>query len=138
MRCMIILNNDATAEAKLPSSDIFRAMSNYNKVLYDAGVLRALEGLSPEQSAKVTFAGGKYSAKDGPFAEAKELIGGFWIIEVESVAKAVEWAKRMPVIEGASVEVRRVSEIDDFKGLMPPETIAQEEIIRDGLARRKG
>jgi hypothetical protein len=139
MRYMIILNNDPKTEEAMPPPDIFRAMSDYNKSLFDAGILRALEGLSgSKDSARVTFAKGRPNVKDGPFAEAKELIGGFWIIEVKSAAEALEWTRRMPVIEGATVEVRRVAEIEDFNGVMPPETIAQEEAIRDGLARRKG
>src|SRR4051812_32977309 len=96
MRYMIILKNDPKTEAAMPSPDIFRAMSNYNKALFDAGVLRAVEGLAgSKDSAEVTFARGKPKVKDGPFAEAKELIGGFWIIEVESAAEAVDWTKRM-------------------------------------------
>jgi hypothetical protein len=138
MRYMIILKNDPKTEEAMPPPDIFRAMSNYNKSLFDAGILRALEGLSgSKDSARVTFAKGRPNVKDGPFAEAKELIGGFWIIEVKSAAEAVEWTKRMPVIEGATVEVRRVAEIEDFNDVMPPEIIAQEEKIRNSLAKRR-
>lgn len=139
MRYMIILKNDPKTEQKMPTPELFEAMSNYNKALFDAGVLRALEGLSnSDHDAQVTAAKGKHTVTDGPFTEAKELVAGFWIIEVTSKIDALVWAKRMPSMEGASVEVRRVAEIDDFKGLMPPEVIAQEEKIRDGLAKRRG
>lgn len=138
MRYMIIMNNDPKAEQQSPSPELFTAMSNYNKQLLDAGVLRALEGLSNSgHDARVTVAKGKHTVTDGPFTEAKELVAGFWIIEVRSKADALEWAKRMPSIEGATVEVRRVAEIDDFKATMPPDAIAQEELVRDGLAKRR-
>lgn len=137
MRYMIILNNDARSEQRMPSPELFRAMSNYNKALFDAGVLKALEGLSnSEHDARVSFAKGKRRIVDGPFTEAKELVGGFWIIEAKSRADALEWAMRMPPVEGATIEVRRVAEIEDFKGVMPPEIVAQEEKLRDALAER--
>jgi len=134
---MIILMNDPKSGQKMPTPELLTAMSDYNAALLEAGVLLALEGLSnSEQDAKITVAKGKQTVKDGPFTEAKELVGGFWIIQVRSKADALEWATRMPSIEGAIVEVRRVAEIDDFKGIMPPEAVAQEEKIRDSLAKR--
>jgi hypothetical protein len=138
MRYMIILNNDPQSEQQMPSPELFAAMSNYNKALFDAGILQVLEGLSNSgHDARLNVANGKHTIKDGPFTEGKELVGGFWIIQVKSRAEALEWAKRMPPVEGATVEVRRVAEIEDFKGVMPPEIIAQEERIRDGLVNRR-
>ena len=136
MRYMIILKNDPQSEQQVPTPEILAAMSNYNKALSDAGILRALEGLSnSEQDARTTFAKGKRKVIDGPFSEAKELVGGFWIIEVKSKGEALDWAQQIPAIEGVSIEVRRVAEADDFKGLMPPELVAQEEKIRQDLTR---
>jgi hypothetical protein len=138
MRYMIILKNDPNTEQQMPSPELFKAMNNYSKTLFDAGILQAVEGLSySAHDAQVTFAKGKHTVKDGPFTEAKELVGGFWIIRAKSRADALEWAKRMPSMEGASVEVRRVAEIDDFKDVMPPEVIAQAKELRDDLAKQR-
>ncbi|WP_055047181.1 YciI family protein [Devosia sp. A16] len=137
MRYMIILNNDPGMEQQTPTPELFAAMGQYNRALFDAGVLRAVEGLSnTRHDAQLTFSKGRRRVVDGPFTEAKELVGGFWIIETASKADALEWAARMPRIEGASIQVRRVSEIDDFKGAMPAEVIAEAEKLRAALAER--
>jgi hypothetical protein len=137
MRFMIIVKNDPKSEQEMPQPEMFEAMGKYNQSLVDAGILLAAEGLSgSKDGAIVAFSKGKHTVKDGPFAEAKELVAGFWIIQVKSKDEAVEWAKRIPLGEGEAVEVRRVAEISDFEGVMPPETIAQEEAMRDELTKR--
>ena len=90
-------------------------MMRYNEALQEAGVLRALEGLHPPSTgARVSFPGGKPTVTDGPFVEAKEVVGGFWIIEVGSLEEAVEWAKRCPGSGDEVIEVRRVQEMEDY------------------------
>jgi hypothetical protein len=137
MRFMIIIKMSPAQENVVPDPSMFEAMGNYNQSLVDAGILLAAEGLSgSKDGAIVTFRkGGKFEVKDGPFTEAKELIAGFWIIQAKSLEEAVEWAKRIPgFVDGEHVEVRRVGEISDFEGIMSPETIAQEEAMRDAIA----
>ena len=91
------------------------AMAKYNESLIQAGVLLALDGLHPpSKGARVTLAGGKTSVTDGPFTEAKELVGGYWLIDVKSKEEAVEWASRAPINEGDVIEVRQVFEMEDF------------------------
>ena len=137
MRFMIIVKNDPQSEQQTPPPELYAAMGRYNQSLLDAGILLAAEGLSnSREGAQVTFQKGRTSVKDGPFAEAKELIGGFWIIQVKSKDEAVEWARRIPLNEGGAVEVRRVSEPRDFEGVMPPATMAQEEAMRDILGNK--
>jgi hypothetical protein len=90
------------------------AMSKFNQTLIQAGVLLALDGLHPaSKGARVTLAGGKPSITDGPFTEAKELVGGYWLIDVKSKEEAVEWASRAPINEGDVIEVRQVFEMED-------------------------
>lgn len=96
-------------------SDRVAAMMRYNESLERAGVLRALDGLHPPSSgARVSFAAGKPSVTDGPFSEAKEVIGGYWIIDVASRDEAIEWAKRCPASENETIEVRRIQEVHDY------------------------
>jgi hypothetical protein len=135
MRFMIIVKNDPKSENMTPSPEVFEQMGNFNQQLVDAGILLAAEGLSgSKDGAIVTVGKGRHTVKDGPFAEAKELVAGFWIIQVKSKDEAVEWAKRIPMGEGESVEVRRVAETSDFEGVMPAETMAQEEAMRAEIA----
>jgi hypothetical protein len=138
MRFMIIIKGTPQEEQQPTPSGVFEAMGKYNQQLVDAGILLAAEGLSgSKDGAIVTFNKGKSTVKDGPFTEAKELIAGFWIIQVKSKDEAIEWARRIPMGgEGEAVEVRRVAEISDFEGIMPPEVIAQEEAMRDSLAKK--
>jgi hypothetical protein len=113
MRYMIIVK--MTEPSPPPSSELIAAMGRYNQELIEAGVLLAGEGLMPSNTgAKVKIEGGKPVVRDGPFAEAKELVGGFWIIRAANLAEAVGWAKKIPMDEGEEVEIRRVSEIEDF------------------------
>jgi hypothetical protein len=102
----------------VPPVDLVAKMTKYNESLSKAGVLLALDGLTPPaKSVRVTFSGGKARATDGPFAEAKELVGGYWMIQVKSREEAVEWAKRAPMLDGDIIELRQVQELEDF----PPE-----------------
>ena len=117
---MIMLPNIRNVEEAnwTPDAEAVAAMGKYNEELTKAGVLLALDGLqSPAEGARVSFAGGRASVTDGPFAEAKELIGGYWMIEAASKEEAVQWASRCPGADGDTIEVRRVYEMSDF----PPE-----------------
>jgi len=105
---------NATADF-VPPADLVARMTKYNESLSKAGVLLGLDGLTPPvKGARVTFAGAKPKVTDGPFTESKELIGGFWLIQVKSKEEAVEWAKRAPMLDGDIIEVRQVQEIEDF------------------------
>jgi hypothetical protein len=105
---------NATADF-VPPAELVAKMTKYNESLTRAGVLLALDGLhSPARAARVSFAGGKPRVTDGPFTEAKELVGGYWLIQVKSKEEAVEWAKRAPMLDGDVIEVRQVHEISEF------------------------
>jgi hypothetical protein len=118
MRFMMLMipKGYETAEAGvMPEADAVAAMMKYNEALKDAGVLVALDGLHPpSMGARVSFEGGKPKVVDGPFAEAKEVLGGYWIIDVKSKEEAIEWAKRCPGSPNEIIEVRQVQEFDDF------------------------
>ena len=122
MRFMLFMYPGIKDEADwTPSAEDVAEMSKYNEELTKAGVLLALDGLHPSsEGARVSYAGGKATVTDGPFTEAKELIGGYWLIQVKSKEEAVEWASRVPAAEHDVVEVRRVFEMSDF----PPEVQA--------------
>lgn len=123
MRFMMIVKASPESEAgQLGSPEEFAAMGRYNEQLIDAGILLVAEGLQASSSgARVTFKGGKTSVTDGPFAEAKELIAGFWIIDVKSMDEALAWAKRIPFKDG-EVEVRKVFEFSD----LPSDVVSDE------------
>ena len=114
MRYMIIIK--MTEPSPPPNSEMLAAMGKLNQEMIDAGVLLGGEGLQPSKNgAKVRMEGGKLVVKDGPFTEAKELVGGFWMIKADSLDEAVSWAKKIPMWnEGDEVEIRRVSEVEDF------------------------
>ena len=115
MRFMMIMIPNVTEENWAPDAEAIARMSRYNDELTKAGVLLALDGLQPTaKGARVSFAGGKPSVTDGPFTEAKELIGGYWLIQARSKEEAVEWATRCPADEGDIIEVRQVYEMSDF------------------------
>ncbi|MGN6488510.1 MAG: YciI family protein [Devosia sp.] len=131
MRYMIIVKT--TEPAPPPSSELIAAMGKFNDELIAAGVLLAAEGLQPSASgAKVKKEGGKVVVQDGPFTEAKELIGGFWIIEADSLAAAIEWVAKVPLDEGNELEIRRVSEVTDFvRDDVSAEALDHEQAFRD-------
>jgi len=135
MRFMLLLKSDADTEAgKLPSTALLEAMGRYNEELVNAGVLLAGEGLQRSaKGARVKLTPGKPpTVIDGPFAETKELIAGFWLIQVKSKEEAIEWVKRCPSpLEGeAEIEVRQVFEADDFGEQFTPEQRAREDELR--------
>ncbi len=140
MRFMIIVKADKDSEAGvLPSTELLAEMGKYNEELVKAGVLLAAEGLQPSsKGARVKFSGSKRVVKDGPFAETKELIAGFWLIQVKSKQEAIEWVKRapnpMPGTE-SEIEIRQVFEADDFGEALTPELREQEEKLRAQAAR---
>lgn len=115
MMLMIPKGYETAAPGTAPDAKAVAAMMKYNESLQRAGVLLALDGLHPPSTgARVSFPGGKPKVTDGPFAEAKEVIGGYWMIEVKSKAEAVEWAKRCPAGENEVIEIRQVQEMSDF------------------------
>ena len=115
MMLMIPKGYESAPPDTTPPADRVAAMMKYNEALQKAGVLLALDGLHPPSAGvRVSFAGGKPKVTDGPFAEAKEVLGGYWMIQVKSKEEAVEWAKRVPASENEIVEVRQVQEMSDF------------------------
>jgi hypothetical protein len=118
MRFMMLVIPKAYEKAAAdftPSAELVAKMTKYNESLTKAGVLLGLDGLHPPAGgARVRFAGGKAKVTDGPFTEAKEVLGGYWMIQVKSKAEAIEWAKRAPMEDGDIIEVRRVQELSDF------------------------
>ena len=141
MRVMVFIKANKDSEAgKMPSEELIAGMMKFNEDLVKAGVMLAGEGLHPSSKGKrVRFGGGKKVVVDGPFAEAKELVAGFWIWQVKSVEEAVEWVKRMPNPTGeeGEVEIRPVFEADDFGKELTPELRAQEERLRAEVERRQ-
>lgn len=114
MRYMMIMKPNVSEQNYAPDLEAVTAMTRYNDELIKAGVLLGLDGLHPtSEGARVSFSGGQASVLDGPFTEAKELIGGYWLIQVHSKEEAVEWATRCPASEGDVIEVRRVYEMED-------------------------
>jgi hypothetical protein len=118
MRFMMLMIPKGYEQAKpgtMPDAKAVESMMKYNRELQEAGVLLALEGLHPpSDGARVSFAGGKPKVTDGPFSEAKEVVGGFWIIKVNSKQEAIEWAKRCPGSDNETIEIRQVQEFADF------------------------
>ena len=116
MRFMMLMYPNVPDEGWTPSSEAMGSMGKYNDELSKAGVLLALDGLHPAaKGARVSWPDGKATIHDGPFSEAKEVVGGYWVIQVRSRDEAVEWAKRIPdVSDGQVVEVRQIQEMEDF------------------------
>jgi hypothetical protein len=143
MRFMVIVR--ATAESEtgvMPSEELLTQMGNYNEELVKAGVMVGGEGLHPSsKGARVRFSGTQRSIVDGPFAETKELIAGYWLFETGSLAEAIEWVKRAPnLFEGkdnGEVEIRQVYETEDFGPELTPELHAQEDRLRAQLGERR-
>ena len=143
MRFMVIVKASKDSEAGvMPKQELLAAMGKYNEELVKAGVLLAGEGLHPSaRGARVKFSGEKRSVIDGPFTETKELIAGFWLLQVKSKEEAIEWAKRSPNPHGpgaeTELEVRQVFEAEDFGTELTPELRQQEERLRAQSAQNK-
>jgi len=129
MRFMVLVKANKESEAGvLPDQKILAAMGKYNEELVKAGVMLAAEGLqASSKGARVKFDGPKRTVTDGPFAETKELIAGFWLWQVRSKQEAIEWLKRAPFDGGTEVEIRQIFEAEDFGPALTPELRAQEE-----------
>ncbi|GAA4913907.1 hypothetical protein EV188_11063 [Actinomycetospora succinea] len=121
-----------------PVEEIFEAMGRYNNDLVEAGVLLAAEGLTPSADGfEVTTDGETPTVTDGPFTEAKELVAGFWILEVASRAEAEQWARRCPIGPGVRLQVRRIAEMSDLEGIAPAEVLDAEATLRRRVAERE-
>jgi hypothetical protein len=136
---MVIVKADKSSEAGvMPDEKILTEMTRFNEELAKAGVLLAMEGLHPtSKGARVRFSGNKQTVIDGPFAETKELVAGFWLWEAKSLEDAVEWLKRAPFDGGTEVEIRQVFEAEDFGEEFTPELRKQEERLREQMAARR-
>jgi hypothetical protein len=141
MRFMMLMIPKGYENAKpgtMPDVKAVEAMMKYNEALQKAGVLLALDGLHPpSMGARVSFAGGKPVVTDGPFAEAKEVLGGYWMIQVKSKEEAIEWAKRCPASENEVIEIRQVQEMSDFPADIQ-EAASEFEEIQQKAKSRKG
>jgi len=143
MRFMVLVKANRDSEAGvLPDEKLMAEMGKYNEELARAGVLLAGEGLHPSsKGARVRFSGSKRTVIDGPFSETKELIAGFWMIQVRSREEAIEWVKRCPhPFPGteSEIEIRQVFETDDFGAEFTPELREQEERIRRDIEKKSG
>ena len=139
MRFMVLVKADKNSEAGvLPSKELLAAMGQFNEEMVKAGVLLAAEGLhASSKGARISFSGRNRLVTDGPFAETKELLAGFWLIQVTSKEEAIEWVKRVPFANGEVAEVRQVFEASDFPSeIFPPEDAAREQALRDELQRK--
>lgn len=140
MRFMMIVKASKDSEAGImPGEDLLAAMTNYNEKLVKAGVLLDAAGLqSSSKGARIKFSGGKRTVIDGPFAETKELIAGYWVIQVNSKEEAIEWAKRAPAPHGedqeSEIEIRQFFELEDFG---PGDAVGRERELLKGLQRKK-
>ncbi|MFL5506952.1 MAG: YciI family protein [Gemmatimonadales bacterium] len=141
MRFMVMVKaNRDTEQGIMPSTELLTAMGKYNEELVKAGILLAGEGLQPSaKGARVRFSGDKRTVVDGPFAETKELVAGFWIFQVKSLAEAIEWVKRCPNPTGeeSEIEIRQIFEVEDFGDAATPEVREQEARLRAQSANRR-
>jgi hypothetical protein len=139
MRVMVIVKASKESEAGvLPSTELLASMGKYNEQLVKAGVMLAGDGLQPSSKGKrIKFSGKKRTVTDGPFAETKELVAGYWIWQVRSIEEAEEWLKRAPFDGGEEVEIRQVFETADFGENMTPELREREERLTKQLANKK-
>jgi hypothetical protein len=137
MRVMVIVKANEDSEAGImPSEQMLTEMGKYNEELVKAGIMLAGEGLHPTSKAKrIKFNGSQRIVTDGPFAETRELIAGFWLWKVNSMEEAVDWLKRAPFDGGAEIEIRRIFEAEDFGDEFTPELREQEDRIRAEAAK---
>jgi hypothetical protein len=140
MKVMVLVKATADSEAgKMPSEALLRAMGEFNEALIKAGVLLAAEGLKPSsQGKRILFSGAKRTVTDGPFAETKELVAGFWLWQVHSIEEAVEWVKRCPnpMPTDSTIEIRPFFEVADFGSELTPELQARMASRREQLAAK--
>jgi hypothetical protein len=136
MRVMVIVKASKESEAgEMPSEPLLRDMGNFNEQLVQAGIMLAGDGLHPSSKGKrVKFSGANRTVIDGPFAETKELIAGYWLWKVKSMDEAINWLKRAPFDGGAEVEIRPIFEAEDFGKEFTPELRAQEDRLRAQIA----
>jgi len=141
MRIMVIVKATKNSEAGImPSETLLAEMGKFNEELVKAGVMLAGEGLHPSSKGKrVRFSGGKKTVVDGPFAETKELVAGYWMWQVKSMDEAIEWVKRCPnpMPGDSEIEIRQVFEAEDFGAEFTPELREQEERLREQIAKKK-
>ncbi len=139
MRVMVIVKASRESEAgQMPSQRVLTDMGKFNEQLANAGVMVAGEGLQPTSRGKrVRFSGAERTVIDGPFAETKELIAGYWVWRVKSIDEAVDWLKRAPFDGGTEIEIRPIFEAEDFGKEFTPELRAQEERVRGQAARQR-
>ena len=139
MRVMVLVKASPESEAgEMPSAELLTQMGSYNEELVKAGIMLAGDGLHPTSKAKrVRFTGKQRKVIDGPFAETKELVAGYWIWQVKSIDEAVEWLKRAPFDGGAEVELRPVFEAEDFGAEYTPELREKDEQLRAELEAQK-
>ena len=137
MRFIVLVKADKNSEAgAMPTTEVLAEMGRFNEELVKAGVMLAGEGLHPSsKGARVKFSGKKRTVIDGPFAETKELVAGFWIWQVKSKDEAIEWLKRAPFDGGTEVEIRQIFETEDFGAELTPELRAQEDRHRVQAAK---
>jgi hypothetical protein len=140
MRCIVMVKaTQASETGVMPSEKLLTDMGRFNEELVKAGIMLAAEGLKPSsKGARVKFSGSQRSVIDGPFAETKELVAGFWLWQVKSMAEAIEWVKRCPnPFDGESeIEIRQVFEADDFGAELTPELREQEAWLRAQVAAK--
>ncbi len=139
MRVMVFVPGDKSSEAGvMPTADLIGEMMKYNEELVKAGVMLDGQGLTPTAKAKrVRFEGGKRTVIDGPFAESKELVAGYWIWQVKSIEEAVEWLKRAPFDGGVEVTIRPIFEPEDFGNELTPELRAKQEQLRVKIEQQR-
>lgn len=139
MRFMVLVKASEESEAgEMPDEQILTEMGKYNEELVNAGVMVMGEGLHPSsKGVRVKFSGDSRTVTDGPFAETKELLAGFWIFQVESLDEAIEWVKRAPFDGGTEIEIRQIFEAEDFGEALTPELREQEERLRAKVAERE-
>jgi hypothetical protein len=140
MRFMVIVKADKDSEAGvMPSQQLLAEMGEYNEKLVKAGIMLAGEGLHPSSKGKrIRFDGDQRAVIDGPFAETKELVAGFWLLQAKSMEEVVEWIKRAPFEKGAELEIRQVFEAEDFGEAFTPELRAQEDRLRTEIEKQTG
>jgi len=140
MRVVVFVKATEDSEAgKMPTTELLEAMSKYNEELVNAGIMQAGEGLQPSsKGARVAFDGPNRLVIDGPFAETKELVAGFWIWTVKDMDEAIAWVKRCPnPMPGPSeIEIRPIFELEDFGDVLTPEIAEQEERLREKIAKQ--